>query len=496
MKKLILFLSIAALFVSGCSFEAEVITPPPPEPAQPQAEFITPTPSFTPPAVPEAGFTPSASEPLFYAAYFTQGRDEFPGRYTFPAATRQIFAHWQYQNMRQGMIIRREWLLNGEPWLTREEAWDEATRGVYGTVPDISIYDLDAGLPSGKYELRLYIDGVIQPIGVVVNGRPETWAQFEILPDDSETGIPSPDGKWELFLSNGTLLFMKDTAGVKKELYGGVHIVARAWMPNSRHILFVDQNPNGARVGPKGSLPGTLLMLDSQTLDARILYSSKTVLGEAGGGLIVSPDGKFVAAIFGTGYGDACFLDSLLIFFEIADDYQSANIILQEQFMGLPTAANGVMYATAVGGWKNNTQFSVPMKGTCDIDISRAGVYIFDMPSRTAALEPGIPATFIAGDLGWGQIHGAVTNATTGKPIPGALVTCEHSSYTSGVNMRCAGGVYADANGAYVYQRIFFHDTDTIKLTVTAPGYQTQEYTQTAFTINDLTINFPLVPIP
>jgi len=62
--------------------------------------------------------------------------------------------------------------------------------------------------------------------------------------------------------------------------------------------------------------------------------------------------------------------------------------------------------------------------------------------------------------------------------------------------MRCAGGVYADVNGAYVYQRIFFHDTDTIKLTVTAPGYQTQEYTQTAFTINDLTINFPLVPPP
>ena len=491
MKKIPVLLFIIVSLISGCSFNVDVIKPPSTDTPG------LPSPAATYPSVtPEVGFTPEPSSPLFYSAYFTLGKDDFPGRYTFPAGTKQIFAHWQFQNMHNGMVIRREWLLNGQPWLTREEAWDEATRGVYGTVPDISIYDLDAGLPSGKYELRLYIDGVIQPIGSLVYGTPETWAQFEIMPDDSETGIPSPDGKWGLFLSNGTRLFMQDPNGAQFDLYGGVHIVARAWMPDSRHILFVDQNPNGARVGPAGSLPGTLLMVDSRTLDAHILYASETVLGEAGGGLIVSPDGKFAAAISGTGYGDACFLDSRSIFFEIANDYQSAIVIRQEQFTGLPTAATGVMYATAVGGWKNNTQFSIPMKGTCDIDPSTAGMYVFDMPSRTAAMEPGIPATFIAGDLGWGEIHGVVTDAATGKPIPGALVTCEHNSYTSGVNMRCAGGVYADVNGAYVYQRIFFHDTDTIKLTVTAPGYQTQEYTQTAFTINDLTINFPLVPPP
>ena len=495
MKKPVLFL-VAVSLLSACSFEVHVLSPASPSSSLSPSATITPHFESTESPTPTAGFTPSASAPLFYAAYFTLGKDNFPGRYAFPSGTKQIFAHWQFQNMRNGMLVRREWRLNGEPWLTREESWDEARYGVYGLMPDISVYDLDAGLPSGKYELRLYIDGVIQPIGAMVNGQPETWVQFEILPEDSTTGIVSPDGKWRLFLSNGTKLLVQDSYGVQRELYGGVRIVSRAWMPDSRHVLFVDQNPNGARVGPAGSLPGTLLVVDSQTLDARILYASETVLGEAGGGLIVSPDGKFAAAISGTGYGDACFLDSLLVFFEIADDYQSANVIRQEQFTGLPTAATGVMYATAVGGWKNNTQFSVPMKGTCAIDISRAGLYRFDMPSHTAALELGIPATFIAGDLGWGQIHGVVTDAATGKSIPGALVTCEHNSYTSGVNMRCAGGTYTDANGAFVYQKIFFHDTDTIKLTVTASGYQIQEYAQTAFTTNDLTVNFPLSPLP
>ncbi len=154
------------------------------------------------------------------------------------------------------------------------------------------------------------------------------------------------------------------------------------------------------------------------------------------------------------------------------------------------------MYAVAVGGWKNNTQFSVPMKGTCDIDPSTAGSYMFDLASLTAPLQPGIPATFIPGDLGWGEIHGVVTDAVTGKPIQGALVTCEHNSYTSGVNMRCAGGIYTNVNGAYVYQRIFFHDTDTIKLTVQAPGYQVFEYTQNSFTFNDLEANIFLKRAP
>jgi hypothetical protein len=322
------------------------------------------------------------------------------------------------------------------------------------------------------------------------------WERFEILPDDSETGIPSPNGQWELFLSNGTLLFMQDARGERFDLYGGVHIVARAWMPDSRHVLFVDHNPNGQPVGPAGSLPGTLHIVDSQTLEVQILYSSETVLGEAAGGLFVSPDGKFAASIEGTGYGDACFLDSKLILFEIADDYQSVTVIRQEQFNGLPSADNGVVYPVAAGEWKNDTQFSIPMKGTCEIDPSTAGLYIFDLTNLTAVMQPGTSPSSVAGNLGWGQIHGVVTDATTGQPIANALVTCEHNSYTTEINMLCAGGIYTDVNGAFVYPRIFFHDTDTIKLTVTAQGYQSQDYTQNSFTTNDLSVNFPLLPAP
>jgi hypothetical protein len=62
--------------------------------------------------------------------------------------------------------------------------------------------------------------------------------------------------------------------------------------------------------------------------------------------------------------------------------------------------------------------------------------------------------------------------------------------------MRCAGGVETQKDGSYVYQRVFFHDTDTIKLTVTANGYQTQTVTGSSFTIYGLTMDFSLTPLP
>jgi hypothetical protein len=80
---------------------------------------------------------------------------------SFPAGTQRIYAQVSYESMADGMLFRREWYLNGEPWLTREEAWDFAKYSESGTLTDLSVFD-DAGLPPGTYELRLYLDGVPQ----------------------------------------------------------------------------------------------------------------------------------------------------------------------------------------------------------------------------------------------------------------------------------------------------------------------------------------------
>jgi photosystem II stability/assembly factor-like uncharacterized protein len=100
-----------------------------------------------------------ASAPFFSPEIrFSEGKDK-PEQRVFPPKTRQVYAIWSYSNMSEGMTVLREWYLNGQLWLSREEPWDFAKYGASGTVTNISIFDIDAGLPSGDYQLRLYIDG-------------------------------------------------------------------------------------------------------------------------------------------------------------------------------------------------------------------------------------------------------------------------------------------------------------------------------------------------
>ena len=489
MKKISVLVLIIILSLSSCSFDVQVVTPgasqPSPEAVTQSAETPVATVSLIA-ATPVVGFTPVTSEPVFYGAYISDVQGGEQGHSAFPAGTKQLFAHWHYQNMREGLTITRKWTLNGEPWLTREEAWDQAKYGASGILQDVSIQDFEAGLSSGVFQLRVYIDDVLQPIGVVFNGQPETWIRFEIYPNESETGVASPDNLWSAFILNGSQLMARDLNGTRIELHTGNHINSLAWLPDSRHLLFLDRDPLGPPIGPAGSRPGELWIVDVQSREVRSLYKSDTALGDAGG-LMVSPDGHYVAGLEGSGYGDACFLDAQMIFFEIGIEYQNVKAIKQNQFAGIPTAANGMMYPPMIGSWQSNTQFRLALNATCDIDQALSGFYVFDLAAVKATRET---TPLAMGDLGWGKVHGIVTDAATSQPIVGATVTCEQSSY--GTQIKCAGSVLTEALGVYIFQNVFFHDTDTIKLTVTAPGYQSQEFTQSAFQLADMERNFSL----
>ena len=105
---------------------------------------------------------------------------------------------------------------------------------------------------------------------------------------------------------------------------------------------------------------------------------------------------------------------------------------------------------------------------------------------------PPAELTAVAGDLGWGTIHGKIIDGNTGLPIAGARVKCEHVSYTS--PSRCRGTVTTDAEGLYVFEPIFFHDTDQIMLLVEAPGYAPAHFEQSFFTFPDLRADLSLFP--
>jgi hypothetical protein len=99
--------------------------------------------------------------------------------------------------------------------------------------------------------------------------------------------------------------------------------------------------------------------------------------------------------------------------------------------------------------------------------------------------------TWAVGDLGWGQVRGMVRDTLTGAPVAGAWVTCEHFSYNT-YYKHCSGKAATNIDGSFVFENVFFHDTDRITLTVELPGYVTQVFHQDFFTQPTLVVNISL----
>ena len=382
MKKMSAYLTTIVFLISGCTFQMEVLTP-----APPTAEILTPTPpvvdaptSTLIPTVPSlfASPTPVPAGAQFFNARFTLDPNTSLFQNIFPARTKRIYAVWEYRNMHDGMIVRRDWYHNDKLWISREESWDYAKYGASGTMRDISVYELDAGLPFGVYRLELYIDSQPQPIfgGIY-------WPTFTISPNAFRLQATSPNGSWTALVHDPTLLSVIDPNGNVQEMYLGKEIADLAWFPDSLHILFIDRDRSGQVPGTNRGLRDDLRVLDLTNGETYLLHKSESAFGVAGG-LVISPDGRYVATTEGSGEGDACFMSMQLIFFELSGDFRSARMIHQRQFDGIPNVPDSTVYPVEAGAWQSGTEFSVPLNVTCVTDDSLAGTYLFDLGSMVA----------------------------------------------------------------------------------------------------------------
>jgi hypothetical protein len=113
-------------------------------------------------------------------------------------------------------------------------------------------------------------------------------------------------------------------------------------------------------------------------------------------------------------------------------------------------------------------------------------------PTPTA--DPPSPVTTvpILGDLGFGTVSGKITEVSTGAPIAGAMVTCDHFSYVPKETDNCNRSTTTDSDGDFLFENVFFHDTDTITLTVQATGYTPVASKHSSFTLAFLEANIQL----
>ncbi len=93
-----------------------------------------------------------------------------------------------------------------------------------------------------------------------------------------------------------------------------------------------------------------------------------------------------------------------------------------------------------------------------------------------------------AGDLGWGEVRGRVSD-TVGSPIAGVEVTCTHRS-NHPVSL-CSGSVKTADDGSFVFPHIFFQNTDQIELSAHEPR-RGDHISQEFFTHPGLYVNFTM----
>jgi hypothetical protein len=376
MKKILAFLMVIVFLSSGCIFEMEVLTP-----VSPTPEISTPTPLNMPPTstlIPTVAplfpsITPPPTEPQFFNAKFTLDPNTSLYQNIFPAKTKQIYAVWEYRNMRAGLVVRRDWYHNNVLWITREEPWDFAKYGASGTMRDISVYELDSGLSSGLYRFELYIDSQPQPIfgGVY-------WPFFTITQNEFITQAFSPNGSWIALVHDPALLTVVGSNGTVQEMYSGTEITNLAWLPDSKHLIFVDRDRSQQNPAGMGILDD-LWIINVETGQSLLLYQDNGPMLKQ---LLVSSrsDGTyFVAAVEGSGYADACLVDARVVIFEINQEFEASSRYVQDDFTGVPTGQDIFVYPSDQGEWLNNSEFRVPLDFTCTTDTTLKGFYIFNL---------------------------------------------------------------------------------------------------------------------
>jgi len=186
----------------------------------------------------------------------------------------------------------------------------------------------------------------------------------------------------------GTLIIQDVQTQEESTLLSVEEISSLAWYPDGKRILFSVRDRSGkqAMSDPSGFVDQLWVI----NLEMDEPYPFQDQFGQVTGkGLhhpYISPDGLYVAAIEGSGWGDACYVASKLWVKEVEFVNNRLHEVFsyyQLDFAVDPAPEDGEMYVKRIIGWDSPTLLKVDLRWTCTTE-DLGGIYVLDMSTLTA----------------------------------------------------------------------------------------------------------------
>jgi hypothetical protein len=293
------------------------------------APGITTTPETTSIPQPFPQVTPTPLPPVFSNLRFSVHAEGEPNQSYFPAGTERIYAFWDYENLREGVMVRRVWYQEGRLISVRDDDWDTSRYGTYGTMKGVSIYNEDIGFPAGRYSLTLFIDGVEQA------EIPPAQRSFWLIDPRLDSPPYSPDGTRRAVIQAAGRLFLEGPGGSLRLLDVFQEVSYLGWFPDGERLLVGERDRTfQTSLADDTGISHKLWIVDTESGDRHLIGGA----GENFHSPSLSPDGSYIAVLAGSTRVETCRASPSMVILGLDQEFQRKSVFQIHDFTGLAPA--------------------------------------------------------------------------------------------------------------------------------------------------------------
>jgi Tol biopolymer transport system component len=229
------------------------------------------------------------------------------------------------------------------------------------------------------------------PNSMLVEIEVETQSRREIIPAAPRY---QPNGKGIGYITSGGGLAWIDNAGSIITLVPtttlpiSTTVMDFDWLPNGQHVVYTLVDKTKQRWGNLGTRYSVWIVRADGSFPVRL--TTPDDYKEGLHSIQVSPDGRIISALAGSGYGDVCSVDLWTVFLLLAPDRASAQIINFQDFdrqplMETPAPSEDfpkMFFPTTDVTWISSRLAFATYDVTCTTNPMEKGTYLIDPIAR------------------------------------------------------------------------------------------------------------------